>query len=704
MSLKDADIKDTYFLNGEAPYFFYNELYLHSTEITIALGYFARSAFCIGTEALLYFIKNNNGKIHLICNDKILLEDSEAIAHGYELKEQNNITIKDFEDLIVSKDNNKQQVFSYNCLSYLIALGRLDISIGKSERLVHFKTGFATDDDGNVVAFTGSVNYTLSALLFNWEQLSTFCSWKAPEDYIKSRINEIVEPVKMLQNGEIKDLPLVSGKEIETFIRDSYKVENILELEKEAAILNSTLKVSLHNKKISVVSEHDSPTFFSIPSTYSPRKHQISAINNFFDNDFKSLFAMATGTGKTLTSIFAINDLSYEKEITSLLILVPLQDLVTQWEKDIKKFFSGKIVKIGSGFSSWKSELQDYRVSKIFSHRKPIVIISTYDSFQLKRESIISSLDLENSAIIADEVHAFGSENRKTIMPQEIQYRIGLSATPKRSYDDSGTKAIFDYFCPSQNPFYFSIGDAIEAGYLCKYHYYPIIVTLTDDEDEEYFSFSDSISRLAARGKTLSKDEQKQLTLLSKLRHRIIENAANKIEAFGSCITRILEKGKLDHTIIFCPEGTNDDDDSYIDIIYKRLWDVSRKLKASVKIQKYVGGTSSRMLEDFSKGFIDVLLAKKRLNEGIDIPSTKCAIFISSSTSEREFIQRRGRVLRPFPGKEYAEIYDFIVLPSSSSHGNLSLFSNEMQRFYDFIETADNNAQALIELNKYVRL
>lgn len=611
MSLQNADIKDSYFLNGEAPYFFYNELYLHATEITIALGYFARSAFCIGTEALLYFIKNNNGKIHLICNDKILLEDSEAIAYGYELKEQHEITLQDFENLIVLKDNNQQEVFSYNCLSYLIALGRLDISIGKSDRLVHFKTGYATDNEGNIVAFTGSVNYTLSALLFNWEQLSTFCSWKEPSDYIRSRISEIVEPVKMLLCGEIKGLPLVTGREIETFIRDSYKVENILELEKEAAILNSTLKISLHNKKITLVGEHDSPTFFSIPAIYSPRKHQVAAINNFFSNNFKSLFVMATGTGKTLTSLFAINDLSYEREIKSLLILVPLQDLVTQWENDVKKFFTGKIVKIGSGFTTWKTDLQDYRVSKIFSHRKPIVIISTYDSFQLKRKDIIASLDLDSSAIIADEVHAFGSENRKSLVPNEIQYRIGLSATPKRAYDDSGTKAIFDYFCPSQNAYYFSIGDAIKAGYLCKYNYFPIVIELTPDEDEEYASYSDSIRRLSARWTSLSKQEKEQFTLLSKMRHRIIENAENKEDAFEVCVEQIIRTGKLDHTIIFCPEGKNDDD-SYIDMIFRGLSKVAKKLKRTIRTQKYVGGSSSKILEAFSKGLIDVVLAKKK--------------------------------------------------------------------------------------------
>lgn len=704
MSLKDSDIKDSYFLNGEAPYFFYNELYLHATEITIALGYFSRTAFCIGTDALLHFIKNNNGKLHLLCNDKLLLEDTEAITHGYELKKKHNITLADFENLIVSKESDKQQKFSYDCLSYLIALGRLDISVCKSDNLVHFKAGYAVDEDGNIVAFSGSVNYTLSALLFNWEQLITFCSWKEPIEFQSKRIDDIVKPIRSLQAGNISGLPLVTGTEIEKLIRDNYKVENVLELEKDASLLQGTLKINLHKKQVTLVGENDVPSFFKIPSTYMPRPHQVKAIENFFDNNFQTLFAMATGTGKTLTSLFAVNDLSFEKEVTALLILVPLQDLVTQWAKDVSKFFSGKIVLVGSSFNSWKRDLEDYRVAKLFDRKTPIVIISTYDSFVIRKTEILKSLEKGSTALIADEVHTFGSTNKKTTMPTEILYRIGLSATPKRAFDDAGTKAIFDFFCPTDKPFVYSISDAIKAGYLCQYYYYPIVVELTMEEDEIYTEYSASISRLSSRYDSLSEEEKKQLTLLLKKRHRIIENAANKEKALEDCIISIIKKGKLDWTIIFCPEGQNDNDDSYIDQIFSSLISLARKNNISPIIQKYIGGSDSKILEAFSRGLINVILAKKRLNEGIDIPSVKRAIFVSSSTSEREFIQRRGRVLRNAPGKKFAEIYDFIVVPAFTEFsGKANFFNNEMKRFYDFVETAENSAEALILINKYVR-
>lgn len=705
MSLKDSDIKDSYFLNGEAPYFFYNELYLHATEITIALGYFSRTAFCIGTDALLHFIKNNNGKLHLLCNDKLLLEDTEAITHGYELKQKHDITLTDFENLITSKDGNKQQKFSYDCLSYLIALGRLDISVCKSDNLVHFKAGYAIDEEGNIVAFSGSVNYTLSALLFNWEQLITFCSWKEPIEFQSKRIDDIVKPIKSLQAGGISGLPLVTGTEIEKLIRDNYKVENVLELEKEASLLQGILKINLHKKQVTLVGENDFPSFFKIPSTYMPRPHQVKAIENFFNNNFQTLFAMATGTGKTLTSLFAVNDLSFEKEITALLILVPLQDLITQWAKDVSKFFSGKIVLIGSGFNSWKRDLEDYRIAKLFNRKTPIVIISTYDSFVIRKNEILKSLEKDTTALIADEVHTFGSTNKKTMMPTEILYRIGLSATPKRAFDDDGTKAIFDFFCPSDKPFIYSIGDAIKAGYLCKYYYYPIVVELTMEEDEIYSEYSAAIRRLSSKSDSLSEEEKKQLTLLLKKRHRIIENAENKEKALEDCILSIIRKGKLDWTIIFCPEGQNENDDSYIDQIFSSLISLARKNNISPIIQKYIGGSDSKILEAFSRGLINIILAKKRLNEGIDIPSVKRAIFVSSSTSEREFIQRRGRVLRNAPGKKYAEIYDFIVVPAfTESAGKANFFNNEMKRFYDFVETAENSAEALIQINKYARV
>lgn len=696
MSLRNADIQSTYFLNGPSPYFFYNELYLHATEITIALGYFAKTAFCIGTEALLVFIKNG-GHMHIICNEKILPEDVAAISQGYELKAKEEITLKDLETLISDKNLHETHQFSYKCLSYLIGLGRLDIQVANSERLVHFKTGYARDQEGNIVAFSGSVNYTMSALLFNWEQLWTYCSWINPEVFAP-RIKEIIEPIDELFQGKIAGLPLVSGSEIEAFIQSHYPVQDLSELEADAKRARGKVKIRLGKKQIKIVEDPKDAPFLEIPATYQPRPHQKKALENFTNNGFCSLFAMATGTGKTLTSLFAANDLCYDVDICSILILVPLSDLVEQWTKDVTKMYSGNLIQIGSKFPGWRMALDDYKISRVLDSSKRVIIISTYDSFTLNHSKILSCLDQSRTLIIADEVHTFGAKNRQEALPHGIKYRIGLSATPKRSHDEKGTKAVFDFFCPSENPYVFSIEDAINAGFLCKYNYYPRIVHLTDFEYQNYEELSEKISKLSAR-QNQDESEKEELTRLCKKRHRIIENAENKLDAVVSYFEENINALDFSKTIVFCPEGKSEDDEN-INIIQAGIWSVFRSHKKRIRMAQYIQGTSADVLKSFSLGTIDMLLAKKRLNEGIDIPSTTRAVFVSSSTSEREFIQRRGRVLRLYEGKEYADIIDFIVVPPLDSMERV--FQNEIERFLDFAKTAENAVEALKEISEYM--
>ena len=696
MSLRDADIKSTYFLNETSPYFFYNELYLHATEITIALGYFTKTAFCIGTEALLYFIKNSKGHIHIICNEKILLEDATAISQGYDLREKGSVSIQDFEDLIKAKDLNDFQIFSYKCLSYLIALGRLDIRIAKSNRLVHFKVGYARDDEGNVVAFSGSVNYTLSALLYNWEQLTTYSSWVNPEAFAP-RIKEIVEPIDVLFKGNIEGLPLIGGHDIESYIREIYPTQDYSELEQDAKLAKRKIKIKLGPKKIKLLENDDNPAIFSVPPTLSPRPHQIEALKNYEENDYKSLFAMATGTGKTLTSLFAVNDLSFSVDVQSVLILVPLQDLVKQWLKDINKVYSGNVILVGSDFSNWKEKVLYHGIQiRELKKNRNVVIISTYDSYQRNSDLILKSIDLNKTVLIADEVHTFGAENKKNRMPPDIPYRIGLSATPKRAYDDSGTKAIFDFFCPSENPYVFGLDKAIDAGFLCKYNYYPVIVPLTFDEYDHYQELTEKIKKMSAHSS--DDDDRELLTKKLKERHRIIENASNKRDAVKDYFEQHIDED-LSKTIVFCPEGKNDDEDfSNLSLIQQDIWSVFKSARKQIRLAKYIQGTESSVLQDFTDGKIDIILSKKRLNEGIDIPSTRRALFVSSSTSEREFIQRRGRVLRTALGKEIAEIVDFIVVPPERG----AVFQNELERFVDFARTAENTSEALQVINEHI--
>lgn len=709
MSLRDAEIEDTYFLNKKAPFFFYNELYKHANDITLALGYFSRTALCVCTDEILSFILNNNGKLNLICNDKLFLDDADAIENGYRLREIKAITMDDIRYLLEQHDENDDfRVFSFKCLSYLIALNRLDIKIVKTDKLVHFKTGYATDTDNNLVAFSGSVNYTLSALLFNYEQLTTYCSWKEPA--LNKRINDLVEPIKQLWNEEIKELPLVTGKEIAEYIREKYPVESIGELQEEYEIIKQKTYKFIHSEinNQTIVAENKGESFFSFPENMNPRDYQEAAINNWIKNNYQTLYAMATGTGKTLTSLFSANTLYVTKRFKSILILVPLKDLVDQWAKDVEKYFSGQVVKINSSEKNWKETLKDYRIINLAKETpNPIVIITTYDSFQSYYKTIYDSIVIKDTLLIADEVHNFGSQNNQKVLSKEFVYRIGLSATPKRAYDDKGTKAIFDYFCPSNEPYVFTIEDAINNNCLCHYDYHPIFVELTEEEMQEYSELSDAI-----RKKSVMEDSNdspsEELTLLLKKRHRIIERADNKLPIFCSYFNELQQKEKINKSIVFCPEGKNDEQNDIINEYHSRIWEICKKNHKLLRMQQYVQNTPKTVLKDFENGKLDILFAKKRLNEGIDIPSTEKAFFVASSTSEREFVQRRGRILRKFPGKTKAYIYDFVVIPPSETlfsydeKDKKSITDSEMKRVLEFAKTADNFSKIYGLISKYI--
>ena len=446
--------------------------------------------------------------------------------------------------------------------------------------------------------------------------------------------------------------------------------------------------------------------FFHFPENISPRGHQRKAINQFIQNEFQCLFAMATGTGKTLTSLFAANELSAYAALDSILIIVPLKDLVDQWEKDVRTCFLGEVICVRSGVE-WKEKISDLsllRLLKKDERQNRLVIITTYDSYSLNNEKLVSALG-KNALIIADEVHKFGASTYSKKLPESIKYRIGLSATPKRPYDDKGTKAIMDYFCPSEKPFEFGIKEAIDAEMLCHYNYYPTVVRLTDDEMEEYDLISEKVSRLSVvlnNSKNPDKEDEKRLEQLLKERHRIIERAENKKEIFLDTMIEEVKKYK-DRTIIFCPDGQDENGADLLSVYKNELWTRLMQSGKIVTMAEYVQGTDKKIIDSFSANAIHILFAKQRLNEGIDIPAACRAVFIASSTSEREFIQRRGRVLRKSPGKKIAEIFDFIVVPpDKNSQYAASIINNEIKRAMDFAATADNYAEIAEKLKEYL--
>lgn len=724
MNFKEINIKQEYRSpQDNIVQDFYISVLDNAVSYKRSVGFFSSSALVEISKGICELAKKG-GKIELVASPYLSAEDEDAIRKGYESRKKiiENALIRG----LTVESKNYFEKERLNLLANLIESGVLNIKIaftenGSSVGMYHEKLGLVEDSNGNKIAFSGSMNESENAFTKNYETVDVFCSWKNEDE--KSRVLQKEKAFAAIWENFDEKLKVLHFPVIDEAILEKYKRGKAdFELDKKEFSKNRNIeyKISHENKTdipdMLAVAEPDcekpilvNNLFFDFKGKKSPRPHQIKAIENFESNNFQTLLAMATGTGKTLTSLFCANELSKKTELTSVLIIVPLKDLVDQWQKDIEECFSGEIIPIRSGLD-WKEKLSDLRLLKILKkdeQNKKLVIITTYDSFCVNDEKILESLDLDSTLIIADEVHKFGAASYSKKLPEKIKYRIGLSATPKRPYDEKGTKAIFDYFCPSENPYEFSIKNAIEADMLCHYEYHPTVVPLTDFEMEDYENISEKVSRLSVivnNSSKADKEDEERLEQLLKERHRIIERAQNKKSEFLEIMRNEISKYK-DRTIVFCPDGKDENGKDFLEVYKSELWNELKSKGEIIRMSEYVQGTKRSIIESFTAGAIDILFAKQRLNEGIDIPAAKRAFFIASSTSEREFIQRRGRVLRKSPetNKTLAEIFDFIVVPlDRNSIYAQSIVENEIKRAMDFAATADNYAEIETILRKYL--
>ena len=672
-----------------------------------SVGYFSSTSLVQITKGILGLIKNG-GTIDLVASPYLSKEDEEAIRVGYENRTKiiENALNRSLQEDIKNPFSQER----LNLLACLIEKGILNIKIAFTENekektigMYHEKLGLMEDVSGNKIAFSGSMNESYNAMVNNYETIDVFCSWKSESE--KTRVLQKQEAFSKIWGNYDSKLKVMSFPSIEKSILDKYKRHSNINFNLDKEELTKKTEYVFSEPKPLVL--RDSGEFIDFNGEKKARPHQVKAIENFIQNNYQSLFAMATGTGKTLTSLFSLNELAKNVLIKSVLIVVPLKDLVDQWQEDIEPYFNGEIITVRSELE-WKEKLSDISLLKLLDKEKYIsklIIITTYDSFCLNDEKILNSLDIEHSLIIADEVHKFGAASYQRKLPEKIKYRIGLSATPKRPYDEKGTSVIFDYFCPSENFYEFSIKDAIDADMLCHYDYHPILVSLTDFEMDDYEIISEKISRLSVivnNSEAVTKEEKESLEQLLKQRHRIIERASNKKEIFLDKMLEEIKKYK-DKTIIFAPDGKDENGNDLLNSYKTDLWQKLMSKGKIISMKEYVQGTEKTVIDSFTQGGIDIIFAKQRLNEGIDIPAAKRAFFIASSTSEREFIQRRGRVLRKHSSKNKAEIFDFIVIPSDlNSKYAHSIIDNEIKRAMDFAATADNYKEIEQILRKYL--
>ncbi|MFW6311402.1 MAG: DEAD/DEAH box helicase family protein, partial [Nanoarchaeota archaeon] len=697
------------------PLEFFLEALSNSNQFDILLGYFSSTAINVLSYGFAKFIANG-GEARLIINHFLSKEDKEAIARGETHEPEVFYSHKPtFEE--INKNLDERGVHFFNCLAWLVSKGKLNIRLirPKGSGIAHYKSGIFRDGS-SAIKFKGSCNFTATALIENLEELDIKCSWKSKEDISSIKdYEEYFENIYNKQSDFVEYLPIDKAVEV---IRNNYGDKTLDELlideaeliKKKAKKYNQNIKLRKKLEKINkdLISITNEPKF---PFDSEPRDYQVEAYENWVKNDYKGIFAMATGTGKTITALNCLLQ-EYKKYNTyRAIILVPTKLLVNQWEEELKKFNFINLFKISSK-SNWAETIGRLLTSLSFDKDKSFAIISTYASFyKQKFQSYFKQLPLD-TILIADEAHNIASPKVKKVLPNvRLTKRIALSATPKRAYDEEGNDVIEDFF-NSKEPYTYnySMEEAIENGVLTKYYYYPHLIYLTDEELEDYINITEKLIKYFNQRKNIIEKNEIVKTLLMQ-RKRIIHKAYNKLEVYQNIIRNKLEKdNSIKYTFVYVPEGYknieeqlefSDEEekrviDQYIDVVYK--------LQPQIKAFPFLGETSNKqkILKQFANGDIDLLASMKCLDEGVDVPRTEFAIFCSSTGNPRQFIQRRGRILRKHNDKHLATIHDLVVLPNykkfRTTDANFKLekklIKTELERVVHFASMAINSYEA----------
>ncbi len=703
---KDLDLKISYASNGDnLPLEFFEKTFPVAKEINLFLGYFSSNAIRELSIAFSRFILND-GIIKIITNEVYSIDDYEnLIKEDHEVNEKYINIINDYEKLKNVLSREDQHFF--DCLRFLKKENRLLIQpvkyIGGSS---HTKQVIMFDGE-DYISTHGSTNFTLGGLILNGESFSVHKSWY-DDDYYKDVMTQrdIFLEVFEKKHKQYKYLDAKSILDVVDKIGDNLERNQLVQNSMKLLKLNSSVQNKI--KEIREKREQEDFDYFlefnskpKFPFSSGARKYQNLAYDKWLKNNKKGIFNMATGTGKTVTSLnFVLNEFN-KSNYYKVVILVPTVALLHQWKGECEKFNFTEAL-ITTKDRNWREELKEinYDIFQL-NKKRNFILITTYATFHRHSfQKIFKAIEKNDVTLIADECHNVGSNSLVKLLPQKIDFRIGLSATPERKYDLEGSNKMYSYFnsYPDCFTFSYSMYKAIRNETLCEYNYYPIFCSLNDEELQHYKSYSKRlIMNYDDKTKTFS-EEGKRLLIERK---RIVHKAKDKLMKLEKLLNI---NHDFKYTFIYVPEGkeVNYDNEDIIEDkedvkIISDYLEVVKKVGFRAKTVTGTQNDRENSLNRFKEGRIDMLLAMKILDEGVDIPITKNAIFCSSTGNPRQFIQRRGRVLRTHKTKSYANIWDMVVIPKISDNDDekesameKNILKSEILRVANFVYSSKN--------------
>ncbi|HWA67419.1 MAG TPA: DEAD/DEAH box helicase family protein [Mycobacteriales bacterium] len=667
-----------------------------STSVRIGAGFFSSHCLAQIAPGLASFIASSSKPLELLVSPEISAEDRDAIDRG--VSNPVGVIEQTATRLLADAQLSPSALVRHtlDCLSYLVASDRLELRFVLMQRGMYHKKMWLFYDGNAWGAVHGSGNATTRGLLVNGEQMTVDRPWMDGQSVTK-RVELLVSQWDRQWNNENPNsLTLLApqglrfagrhGNEMQVpTVRDFW---DAWRADHEAG-LEPDLPPNYRSAPAHVL---------QIPAGMEwrtgPFRHQGRAVDAYFEANGRGVLEIATGGGKTRTALICATETQERHQGPMLLlILVPSTPLMTQWADDLREFGIEPLLPSKWSPDSRRVRFEEVRAGLAGGERRTEVLIATNQLFAQDESlrALIDELAADTATmLVGDEMHNLGTPTFLNNLPERFDTRLGLSATPVRQYDPDGTDKLFDFF--GQPVFDFSLADAIAAGCLTRYRYFLHEVRLADDEMNKYTELCEELKaagfRLEDDGRTVVSNPK--IERLLRERRAVLEQASGKIDQLelllqehgASNVQRTLIYTSAKPTILGSTRQIEE-----VNELLSRLGIISHQFTNAETSR----ADAKKLLDRFGQGDYQVLTAMKVLDEGIDIPQTDTAYLLASSTVYREWVQRRGRILRKAPGKEVATLHDFLVIPPDpgSDHGK-AILRGELRRAEEFASLAVN--------------
>ena len=678
---------------------FFNPALIESTSYKRIAGLFSSNSLALAARGISELVEND-GKMEMIISPILSKDDVQAIKNSSEIEFENILNKSLLKNLNLEDEFERDHIFA---LMYLLKKGNLEIRIDipkdkfgnilDSETIIENnilseKRGIFEDRDKNVVSFRGPIDANKESWEHGNLEISVDVSWNT------GQLPHVINDINVFNK-----------------IWDNTKTKKLSKAVKDELIKNAPVKEKINLKK------YDIPSWATLSNGYVLWDNQIKAVNSWMNNNHEGIFTIATSGGKTLSAIVSANRIP--KDVV-IIVIVPLKDLCLQWEEAIKQYNPNSETIICNSDTDWREDLPK-KLNKFLSRNQEYdiknrtYVIATAGSVIAKvdGEEIPTFLkdfrhiDQNNIMVIGDEVHHYGSPENRMLFEIKAKYRLGLSATYRRSWDKEGTDLIINYFGRALTEAEYTISQGIADGRLSRYTYHPFFTTLEPYEFEDYSELTKKINQIH-----VDKDKpnvplavEKAREALLNQRADILKNAKNKPYAYK----KIMETGPEKPYIIFA------DDEKQMkelqEMHLKTIKEINNKSEEAISDAYFT--YSGKTKTDVRKKILEQSVKHKRpifamycLDEGIDVPEFKGAVLVASSRSKRQYIQRRGRILRVSKKEEIAQLYDIIVFPPKQDDAIENSISElimeiESERFNELSSDAENKYSALLEFNRH---